>query len=196
VAPLLPQGLLGLMLCWYTIAAELTAGLLFFNPRTIRMGVWIAAGMHAGAAMMIGMDYEIFLSVVLASYLVAQPWPAHLTLRAGRSALSRLLVGAHRLSHGSDPTVTYAQSSSDVMTMENERGSYRGFAAMWRLMAWTPIWYMAVMVFLTSVRSPWGTRTVRVSGFLISVLLVIALFVWLRKHWLLRRQGAALETAS
>jgi hypothetical protein len=190
-APLLPQGWLATLLCWHVITAEITAGLLFFSPATRRMAVWVAAGMHAGAAMMIGMDYEIFLSVVLASYLVALPWPARLTVRAGRSVLSRLLVGAHRLSHGVDPSVTYVEPSSDVMVIENERGSYRGFAAMWRLIAWTPIWYMAVMAFITSVRSPWGTRTVRVTGFLVATLLVIALFSWIRKQWLMRRPGGA-----
>ena len=195
VAPLLPQGMLGVMLCWYTIAAELTAGFLFFNPKTVRMAVWIAASMHAGAAMMIGMDYEIFLSVVLATYLVALPWPARLTVRAGRSALSRLLVSAHRLSHGVDPTVTYREPSSDVMMIENERGAYRGFAAMWRLISWTPIWYLAVMAFIDSVRSPWGTRTVRVTGFLVVVVLMIAFVVWIRKHWQLRRGPAAVGVA-
>ncbi len=81
-APLLPAGWLALGLCWFVIAAEFSAGALFFWPALRRMAVWFGGCIHAGAAMMVGMDYGIFLWVVLASYLVAAPWPERFTVRS------------------------------------------------------------------------------------------------------------------
>lgn len=74
-APLLPAGWLAFGLCWSVIVLEIAAGVMFFRARLRRMAVWLGAGVHAGAAMLVGMDYGIFLWVVLASYLLVAPWP-------------------------------------------------------------------------------------------------------------------------
>lgn len=158
-APLFPGRSFALMLCWSVIVAELTAGALFLSPRLRRMAVWFGTSVHAGAAMMVGMDYGVFLWVVLASYLVAAPWPERLTVQS----VARIVADGREWS---------------------------GLAATWRLGLWTPAVSLAAMTALTLVRDPWLTRAVRLTGAVASVVLAVALAMWIAKSWRNRRTSA------
>ncbi|MGQ0720082.1 MAG: HTTM domain-containing protein [Candidatus Eiseniibacteriota bacterium] len=89
LAPLLPGILLAKLMCWSIFVAEVLAGVLFLFGRTRPLGVWVAAGVHAGAAILVQGDYGIFLSAVLVSYLACLPWPERLLVSrpSGRDRL-------------------------------------------------------------------------------------------------------------
>jgi hypothetical protein len=149
---LLPHGLLPLMLCWQIITMELSAGILFFIPRYRKMAVWLATGVHAGAAVMVYADYGMYLAAVLSSYLLILEWPNRLMVAGPREGAGALLVWLHRLSHRDEPSVTYVTPPSGTLEIRADGRVHTGFAAFWRLALWTPALYALAMVTMTAPR--------------------------------------------
>ena len=183
MAALLPSGWLALYLCWHVIAAELLAGTLFFVSRLRRVAVWVSAGVHGGAAMLVMDDYGIFLSAVLASYLLIVNWPAHLLVRFRPRSVASVLARLHWLSHATDPSVRYATAADTTVQIESPSGRWTGAAAVWRLALRTPVLYMLLMAFVAGARRPIRQPMIRGVGIVTALLLVTAAVIWLRKRW-------------
>ena len=178
----LPDGLLPLLLCWQVITMEISAGILFFVPRFRKIAVWLAAGVHAGAAVLVYADYGIYLSAVLTSYLLVLEWPDRLAVAAPRAGLGAILVFLHRLSHRNDPTVTYETRPSTDLEIRVDERVHTGFAAFWRLALWTPALYAFVMIVMTSARGFALTLAVLGLGVAAILAMIVAAIFWLQQR--------------
>jgi hypothetical protein len=180
LAPLLPGMLLAQLMCWSIFVAEMLAALLFLFARTRPLAVWVAAGVHAGAAILVQGDYGIFLSAVLLSYLACLPWPERLTVSEPappRTWLRRLLSAADP-----DGRLDWISSTADAspFLLRADGRVWKGLRAVALATVWTPGAYFVSMVILT------GTEWIReevilATGVLTTIVLAVTLAPALRR---------------
>jgi hypothetical protein len=191
VKDLLPGIWVARLMCWSIFVAELAAAAMFLFRRTRPAAVWTAAGVHAGAAILVEGDYGIFLTAVLVSYLAFLPWPEGATVTVGRGAwagvakLLRLLDVSGRFQWRRDDSARRLQVTAGA-------GRWSGATACGLIAVWTPLLHFAAMIAMTApdlYRGP----VVRGAGFLTVVLLLItAAPAWRRA---LPRAGSVQEAA-
>ena len=179
----LPDGLLPLLLCWQVITMELAAGALFFIPRLRKMAVWLATGVHAGAAALVYADYGMYLAAVLSSYLLILEWPHRLVVAWPRAGAASFLVLLHRLSHRDDPSVTYLMPPADNLEIRADARVHTGFAAFWRLALWTPVLYALAMVAITLPRGFALKLVVLGVGVASMIAMAVAAAFWLQRRF-------------
>ncbi|MBX7259142.1 MAG: hypothetical protein K1Y02_22460 [Candidatus Hydrogenedentes bacterium] len=182
LAPVFPGKSLAAAMCWWIIAAELCAGVLFFVPRRHDAAVWFAASVHVGAAFLVIGDYGIFMSAVLASYLCVVRWPDEMKVRFDRTTWMGNIARAYRWLDMNRAHAWQEQPGPLIWTAGARHAE--GWKALLCIAIYSPSTYFVAMVLLTIRYEPWRVVAVRGAGIagivLLSVLLAQRVFTWKR----------------
>ncbi len=205
--PLLPQGYLAWTLCWSVITIEFTAAALLLFRRTRPTALWLAASLHAGAAILVADDYGIFLLAVLASYLSCLHWPdpqqAHLhTTRPNHwlHTYTRWLdhdqiFNPHPAPPPTPPTpntdtdTPHTDDHTTTLTAHYQSHTWHNWRAAGACLLWTPAPYFLAAILLAATHGgPTNAAIVRSAGIITAAILAAAFLHTLHRH--LRRPSS------
>jgi hypothetical protein len=149
----LPEGAFALFMSWSTIAIELSLPFLLARRRTFAWGVWLAILFHVGSMLVAKGDFGIFVSAILFSFVVFGEWPEPGTARlrhAGTPAW-RAARALGRLADR-DRLVAWGEAPLPRAELAWPGRTYRGAAALNRLVLLLPASYFAFLLLITTPR--------------------------------------------
>jgi hypothetical protein len=181
-APMLPGIWTAKLMCWFIIAAELGAGVLFVSRRFRPAAVCLGTSVHAGAAILVTGDYGIYLTAVLASYLSCLAWPEKMELAVDEGSRWRpVKAWAERLD--GDRLIEWRTPESaggTGFTLSAFGRSGSGWAAFGCLLVWTPAVYFVAVVIMTGFKGLALMAIIRAAGIVAMMIVIGATFVKLR----------------
>ena len=164
LAPYFPPLVLAAAMSWMVILAEAVAGVCFLFRRGHSWAVWLAMGVHFGAAVFVGTDYGIFLLVLLASYVSVLRWPDQIEVRESGAKYLRIMKHFWPEKDASSFLRWRTDDDETPLTLTYDCKTYSERAAFMRLMLWCPATYMLLILAIAAPYGEWHESAVRIWG--------------------------------
>jgi hypothetical protein len=193
VADWLPPLVVGKVMCWGTIAAEFAASIGLLIPRLVPVALWINILFQVGLLEFTGDTFTLFFYAMQAAILAFIAWPERLDASCdGRRFRDRRLRRWLKLLDP-DGLQHWTNNHSGAPLCIIDRGRvYAGFAAIQRLLLFSPVlWLVATaLLALAPASAGWWWRRGLVAAVLIFFLPVVRpVGEWLYRFYFRRDEG-------
>jgi hypothetical protein len=151
VARLLPDTLLSAIMGWLAIITEFGLVVLLLIRRFVPLAIFVGIGYHTGLVLITqGSTFGMFWYALMASYLALLAWPRSTVLVRYRSENPRQRWIAQLLQRiDVEQRFDWRASGSGALEAQVDAKTYRGSAALARLLLYSPPVYFAFIVIVT-----------------------------------------------
>jgi len=159
LASLLPGFTASALLSWFAILSEFVLIPLLLVPRFVPLAILVGVSYHTGLVLLTGgSTFGMFWYALVATYVSLLHWPGGLVIRYNPE--KRLHRIAHSVLIRVDPEKSMRWLPRNIRRLELEMkmARFTGVAAMARILAYTPAFYLACVLLFTLV--PYGEATI------------------------------------